>query len=94
MVRYKESIDQATERILQGELGRSVHEKKVIGSIEFLNDGPWLHSISIVFLTTLRPGKTQGSFQAQEIRYFHQVPEDVHPIQGPFLTEQWRNFFK
>ncbi|OGZ72567.1 MAG: hypothetical protein A2908_01700 [Candidatus Staskawiczbacteria bacterium RIFCSPLOWO2_01_FULL_38_12b] len=94
MVRYKESFDEAAERILKSELGLKPKMKKLIGYMQMpdeINENNTLvHSVSIAFLTTLEEGDIKGSEQAHEIEYFALLPEEnLHPIQGKFLKEYW-----
>jgi ADP-ribose pyrophosphatase YjhB (NUDIX family) len=94
MVRRKESIDDATERILRAELGLGSVQKNLAGYTECINDGPYLHSNSIVFLTVLEPGFLRGSEQAEHFKFFRELPEDVHPIHGGFLKRNWNELLK
>ena len=61
MLKYKESINDAAERILKDEVGLKPLKKELIGFIEFPDevneDGINIHSVSIVFLTELEEGK-------------------------------------
>lgn len=93
MVRHKESISEASQRIMKGELGLAVLSKKLIGYIEFPDeinkDGVQIHSVSMAFLAMLEDGEIKGSDQAHEIDFFESLPEKVHPIHGEFLKAQW-----
>lgn len=94
MVRYKESIDQASKRILKEEIGLKPLSKKHLGFMEFLGEvnqnGVRTHSVSLVFLTTLEKGELLDSEQASEIGYFMVLPEEsMHPIHGKFLEKHW-----
>ncbi len=93
MVRHQESIDEASQRIIQNELGLKIREKKLIGYMEFPDeinkDGVKIHSVSMAFLTTLEDGEIKGSEQAHEIEFFEALPEKVHPTQAEFLKERW-----
>ena len=95
MVRYKESFDDAAERILQDELGVSPTNKESAGFIEFLKEvnenGLHTHSVSIVFKTKLGEGKIRGSNQASEVDFFESLPENVIPPQKKFLEENWES---
>ena len=95
MVRYKESFDDAAERILQDELGVSSTNKELIGFIEFPEEvnenGLHVHSVSIVFKTKLDEGKIRGSKQAGEVDFFESLPEGVIPAQNKFLEEHWES---
>lgn len=91
MVRYQETINQASERILKNELGLKPKSKKVIGYIEFPNeinkDGVPVHSVSLVFLTVLKDGEIKGSNQAYEIEFFKKLPQKTNFEQGQFLIK-------
>ena len=93
MIRQKESIDEAAERILKNELGLKLLSKKVIGYIEFPSeinkDGVHVHSVSIAFLTTLEEGELKGGDQAHEIEFFKSLPEKIDPRQGKLLKDDW-----
>ncbi len=93
MVRYKETFDEAAERILLGELGLKPVSKKTIGYLQMPNetdkDGIPMHNVTIVFLTKLESGKIRGSYQAHEIKFFTSLPKKVHPVHGKFLKDNW-----
>jgi 8-oxo-dGTP diphosphatase len=94
MVRYKESFDEASVRILKCELGLKPIEKKLIGFMEFPNEvnknGVPVHSVSIAFLTKLEDGEIIGSDQAHEFQFFDLLPENVHPVQKEFIKKNWQ----
>ena len=94
MIRYKEKIDAAAERILCAELGCRPLGIKLVGFIEYLNAGPYLHSISMVFLTVLAPGKLRGSAQAHKIFFFPSVPKPIPSAQAAFLKQNWTSLVK
>lgn len=95
VVRYKESIDQAMQRILKSEIGLKPLSKKLLGYMEFPDEvnqgGVQTHSVSLVFLTVLEEGEISGGAQAREVRFFKSLPkESLNPIQGKFLKEHWK----
>lgn len=96
MVRYKESLNDAAERILKEELGLKSVERRLIGYVEFPDEinknGVHIHSVSIVFLTKLEEGGITGSEQAQEVRFFESLPEEINQEQGKFLKRNWNSF--
>lgn len=98
MVYKKETIDQAAERILKGELGVKPEEKKLVGYMEcpdeINKDGINIHSISMAFFTILEEGKIKGGDQAHEIEFFELLPEKVHPIHGKFLKDNWKTIIR
>jgi len=94
MVRYKESFEEASKRILKDELGLKPIEKKLIGSMEFPNEvnknGVHVHSVSIAFLTKLEDGEIIGSDQAHEFQFFESLPENVPPVHKEFMKKNWK----
>ncbi len=98
MVRYGESVNDATDRIIKGELGCKILEKNMVGFMEFLDeinkDGIHVHSISIVFLAKLKDNNIVGSEQAKEVRFFELLPKDIHKEHGKFLKENWDKIIK
>lgn len=98
MVRYKESIKDASIRILTNELGLKPVKNKLIGFIEFPNEinknGVHVYSVSIVFLTKLQLGKATGNDHIDEVVFFKKLPENVHPLQKEFLKKNWSLLLK
>lgn len=89
---YKESIDEAIARIAKAEANLEVNikEKKLIGYMEFQNDGEFVHSVSIVFRVEAISEDMKGSEQGRTIEVFKELPEETHPIQRPFLKNIWK----
>jgi|SRR3989338_7073753 len=91
MVRYKENVDQAAERILKSELGAKPLSKKFLGYMEFPNEinehGIPVHSVSIVFLTELASEEISRSKQAHRVKFFSDLPEYIHPIHAKFIQQ-------
>ncbi len=98
MIRYNETIDEAVKRIIKGELGLKLKEKKLVGYIEspgeINKDRVHVHSISMVFLTTIEKGKIIGSDQAHQIEFFASLPKDIFSVQGKVLKKHWEMLTK
>jgi 8-oxo-dGTP diphosphatase len=93
-VGYKESVSAAIKRIAKAELGIAVSNPTLVGYIDFLRDGPWLHSVSMVFCATIASGTVRGSAQAQKVRSFSEIPRDMHPMHRKFLRDNWEKIFE
>ena len=98
MVRFGESIKEASERIIKTELGVNLLDERLVGFMEFPDEinrnGVHIHSISLAFLTKLADGKMNGSEQSEEVELFESLPEKTHPIHGKFLEENWDSLIK
>ncbi len=89
MVRYKETIDQAIDRIGSSELGIFAGKRELIGCIDNHDDGPWLQSISNVFVVRRFEGMLRGSEEGREFQFFSAVPEGMQPYHAAFVKEHW-----
>lgn len=85
----RESVADAIRRIAAEEIGVEVSEGKLIGYMQFLDEG-LTHSISLVFYVDALTDNISGSYQAQDIRRFSEVPEGMLPEHGEFLREYLR----
>lgn len=77
---FRETIDDAIQRIAKKEIGCSVTIKKQVGAMEFLKevqDGNKRHSVSIVFLV-----EPNGISNGEYLR-----SGNIHPIHFNFLKE-------
>ncbi len=96
-VRYKETLEQASKRILKNELELEPASTKMIGYVEFLDevnkDNVKTHSVSIVLLTKVLDGEISGSDQATEIEFFKALPENTHPDHKKFIESNWDAIF-
>lgn len=88
IVRYKETIDEAFDRLIKNELGVKCVLKKLIGYCQTLNDGPWRSSLSLVFLTEYE-GQLCGSDQGHEFKFISDFSENVHPYHSEFFKRNW-----
>ncbi len=91
---YKESIDESIARIAKAETNLEVRRKKLMGYMEFPNDGEYVHSVSIIFLVELVSGSLRGSEQGREIQSFKELPDTMHATHGPFLKGIWKEIFE
>lgn len=94
MVRKGEPIQKAVERILTSELGLKPRSVQLQGYIEYLDEkipenGLSTHSVSIVFKTVLEEGILKSSFQAKEIQFFSEIPDNTIPALKSFLDKNW-----
>lgn len=86
---YRESVEKAIQRTAKAELGVSVKIKKLIGFMEFLKDGKFVHSVSLVFLVIPNSKDIKGGKQAKEFKIFDSIRQDIHPVQKKFLAKHW-----
>lgn len=89
MVKYKETIDQAFARIASCELGIRPTSKKLLGCIEHVEDGPYLHSVSLAYLVWGFEGTLRGSDQGRDLRFFSTLPDRTQPFMAQFFRENW-----
>lgn len=84
-VRHRESVVQAASRIAENELGISIELGDFLGYIEFLYEGEFVHTVSLVFRARQTGGTLRGSEQAGEVKVFRKIPPNTHPQQKTFL---------
>lgn len=87
-VRFKETLHEAVHRIAIEELGVEVIIAKPLGYIEYpqiFASGYKGWPIGIAFAASIKEGTPHGDFQADEIGYFNQVPENTVSEQADFL---------
>ncbi len=89
-VRYRESIDDAVERIAATELGITVALGELLGFMEFPQDGEFVHSVSLTFLAKQTSGIIRGSEQASVVKSWKEIPEDTHPVHKKFYRRVWK----
>ncbi|MCX6720717.1 MAG: NUDIX domain-containing protein [Candidatus Staskawiczbacteria bacterium] len=98
MVYHKETIEDASKRIIGGELGVEIPEKKLIGFMEFPDeinkDGLHVHSVSMVFLVKLKGDKIAKDDNSTEVKIFKATPDNVHPVHKKFLEENKKSIYK
>ncbi len=96
MVRKGEPMQEAAQRILTAELGLKPVSTELVGYIEYLDEklpekGITTHSVSLVFKTVLKEGELKASFQAKEIKFFSEIPDDVIPPLAEFLLKKMQD---
>lgn len=88
---HGEKLEEAVHRIADDELGVKVKIKNNIGIIEYpkICEKHSSHAVGIAFLCVLEPEGQQfrGSFQAEEIRVFKIIPDNIVPEQKIFLEK-------
>ena len=90
-LRYKVPMLETAHNVARDELGVEVSiEDQIIGYIDYLNDGEYLHSISLVFLAKVLSGIPRPRSQASEIEVFTEIPENTHPYHVAFLRANWQ----
>ncbi len=90
-VKYKETIFEALKRIAKEELGIEVEIRKLLGFAEYISEEKergWGWPISMIFLCTVKSGTLTGSYQAEEIKAFREIPQNIVPEQKIFLQEK------
>ena len=92
MMRYKETFDQATERLLTEEINCKPNKEKIwlLGAIQFMDEGKF-HSVSNVLVVTLKDMiNFKLSDQGLAVKFFSSLPmANLHPEHGVFLKEHW-----
>lgn len=89
-VYFRENLTQATKRIAREETGLKVEVSKFLGVIEYcreVQNGHKRHTVSVVFQVKQMGGKLRGSFQAQNTRFFKQLPVKIHKPHADFLKK-------
>ena len=85
-VLFKEPISHAINRVAFEELGVKVKVKKLLGNIEYLDDGG-RHTVTLCYLTIIKSGNLKGSLQGQEFAFFKKVPKNTIAEQIVFLKK-------
>jgi len=88
---YKETIEEALYRIIKTELNIYIVNFKFIGNMEIINDGNYLHSISMVYKRKISNNCILSDIrineQANNFEFFDKIPNNMHPIHKNFLIE-------
>ncbi len=89
-VLYKETLEDALQRVAKAELGVDIKVGKFLGFMEFLNVdklGGYDHPVSLGFLC--EPAHTNFTLDAQasEYAFFKEIPENTLTEQKEFLQE-------
>lgn len=89
MLRKGETIKQGAERILNDEVGVKKFSMEMIGFIEFIHEidqqGIDMHNVSIAFLVHLADEEPVAKSQATEIKFFKDIPSNIHKEHGMFI---------
>lgn len=85
-VLFKEPIDHAINRVTVEELAVKVNPQKLLGIIQYFNDGG-RHTVTLCYLTTIKSGKLKGGDQGQEFAFFKKVPKNTIAEQIVFLKK-------
>jgi ADP-ribose pyrophosphatase YjhB (NUDIX family) len=79
-----EPIEAAIARVAREEIGVEVKIIKMMGTIEYFNDGG-RHTIGLAYLTKISKGELRGSDQGEEVAEFETIPTNSIPEQKEFL---------
>lgn len=88
-VYYGEALEESVKRVAKKEIGISVKAMKMLGILEYpehVKSG-YGDPRGIGFLVTEYEGEFEIDDEADEVEFFSQVPEHIHPHQGEFLVE-------
>lgn len=88
-VRYGESIEQAVRRIAKKELNIEVQSAVQVGIIEYpaLVDIKYGDPRGIAFLIGKFSGEIEIDNEADEVKWFKSIPDNMFPNQGKFLSK-------
>lgn len=87
-VLFNETLEQAVKRIGKNELGLNVEPIKILGAIDFFNEGKEKrHSVSIVFLTKIKSGQIILNSEANDFKFYKKIPKSIITQQGEFLEK-------
>lgn len=89
-VKHRESIEGAIQRVANGELGIRVKILKLLGFIEYPEEGENMHTVSLAFLVELESGDIKSSFQAKEFRVFKKIEGKIPREQVEFWKKNLR----
>lgn len=86
-----EKLEQAAKRLAKEELGVNINIEKNLGVIEYLgNSIKNEHAVAVVLLANILSGEIKGSWQAQEVKFFTNIPKVIIPEVGNFLRENFK----
>ena len=87
-VLHKETIEDAIKRIAGKELGVEMISSKLLDFLEVPNDGPYVHSVSLVFLVKISGADNiKTDEQASDASFFKKLPKNIHPHQRSVLEK-------
>lgn len=83
-----ESLSDAVRRIAKEETGLVVTDPVLLGTMEFHDEqNLFYHTVSLVFEVRSDGEGLTGSFQGQQLRYFHTMPQNLIHEQEVFLNK-------
>lgn len=91
---YKESVEEAIDRIAKNELGVKIKDIKLLGYTEFSKGEEkkvlgFGNSVSLTFLCDLVSGLPRPDKNSSEIKIFLKLPNNIINIQKKFLLNHW-----
>jgi ADP-ribose pyrophosphatase YjhB (NUDIX family) len=92
MVLYRESIMDAIARVAKEEIGAEVNVVKFLDYMEFfseLEQRGYGYSVSMAFLCDYTGGDLKPNGDAEEIRVFRELPENMIEEQHQMLKKHW-----
>jgi ADP-ribose pyrophosphatase YjhB (NUDIX family) len=90
-VRFRETTNNAINRLAMTELGCKVKVGKLLGFMEFLREkqaGQLRHSISLAFLVQPLSKKLLVGFHQENLKFFKKTDKKIHSLHAKFLREQ------
>ena len=90
-VYFGETLEQAVKRVAKGELNLDVEIKTLHGYVEFSDEykGSWRGwPVSLDFEVTVLGGEIIGGDQAEEFKFFDQIPAKTVAPHIKFITEK------
>jgi len=83
-----ESIENSIKRISDEEIGFSICNYRLIGTIEFLPESnPFYHSVSIVYMVESETEKFIPTWHNKDIKYFKHLPDNMVIEHKRFILE-------
>ncbi|HET7098871.1 MAG TPA: NUDIX domain-containing protein [Patescibacteria group bacterium] len=91
---YKESINDAISRIAKKEVGVKIKTEELLGFLEIINDGEYVHSVSLVFIVKINSGEVKGGDQAKQFKAFKKIPDNMHSSHKKFIKKYWAKILR
>jgi len=77
VVRYKERVEEAVERVMEEEVGIRVKIRGLIGVYSDFKRDPRGHYVTVAFLLEKVGGKERGGRQSEGVKYFKKLPKKM-----------------